>query len=227
MISFISGSRRTAVDIRKAILKKGIFTHHSGFPSLENAHGIRDYVRALRPFPEIAVIDASEGLDFAEKACLEYKRLSPDVKCIVLIDKSKCTESRFKYVSLSDREIVYISLEHLSEELSDILAEYGRAPVRKYVYLDLGKTRRDANLMKMSLDVTEAEYRILLYLCNHTEKFETDKNILYHCFAESYRMVESNVRAHISSVNRKAKAICGRKLILRVREKGYILNKYM
>jgi DNA-binding response OmpR family regulator len=40
-------------------------------------------------------------------------------------------------------------------------------------------------------------------------------------------MTETNVRTHVSSINKKAKAISGRKLILAERNKGYILNEYM
>ena len=209
------------------LLKSYIFVYHSSFPDLENVRGIRNYINELGVIPNIAIIDATEDCDFGEKACVELKKRFPFVKCIALIDRYIHPKIRFRYLKSSDFEIDTFPSSFFTVALTDLLTELGYTLTRNFGHLDLGRSPKDASLLSYPFHLTSAEYRILLYLCSKGEEAVTAEMLLSFCFAESYRMSITNVRAHISSINKKSIALGGRKLILSVHGEGYRLNKYM
>ncbi|MBQ8207787.1 MAG: winged helix-turn-helix transcriptional regulator [Clostridia bacterium] len=227
MLCFISIDRGNTIRLRQMMLEKEIFAYHRKFPDFENAHGIRDFLEGLPALPAIAIIDSMAYSDFGESVCREIKKMYPEVKCIVLFDRRKFSFEKYKFYPSSDFEIDGSMNDEPILSLSTILSEIGYGTTRNYKHLRLGNDRHSALYLGYPLELSPAEYRILLYLCGCGDKTVSVDNILGSCFAESYRMVETNIRSHISDINRKAKALGGRRLILSVRGEGYRLNRYM
>lgn len=227
MICFASPNRPRAVVLRKMLLESEIFSFHASFPNLENSHGIRDFINALPFKPTIAIIDATESCIFGEEMCQGLKTAFGEIICIALLDKSKQKTIRFKYLTSSDFEIDTFPSSDLSVALLKILTEIGYSLWRSYKFLELGNSNLEAHLLGYPLKLTLSEYRILLYMCQSADETFSPKILLGSCFVESYRMTETNIRTHISSINKKALALCGRRLILSERGKGYRLNEYM
>ncbi len=227
MIVFISHEPSRSVVLRKMLLDGDIFAYHRGFPDLLNSHGLIDFIKALPSPPAVAIIDSSLDCNFGEKACKLLKQEYPKVKCIAITDKEMHKKVRYKYLISSDFETDAFPSSYFVDVIKEILSKCGYCLKRSYMHLKLGDSSNKATLLGYPLNLTRAEYRILLFLCQSTDKRLDEETILCFCFAESYRMTETNVRAHISSINRKAKALSGRKLIICHRNAGYQINPYM
>lgn len=227
MVFFISSDRKSSVSLRRLMLDGEIFAYQRKFPDIENAHGIKDFLRALPYPPAVALIDATTDAEFGEKTCSLLQTEYPEAMRVVLYDRECFKFERFKFFPSSHREIDISLAGEPVRSVSEILDEPGQSKMRSFCHLDLGKDRHSAFYLELPLHLSPAEYRILLFLCGQGDLTVSPDIILGHCFAESYRMVETNVRAHISSINRKAERIGGRKIILSVRDKGYRLNKFM
>ena len=227
MIVFISPDRTRSSVIRNMLLSEDIFAFSNSFPSTNSFNGVEAFIKNLRIIPEIVIVDATESMDFGEEACLHITNIYPNVKCIALLSKTSASTSRFKYLKNSHYEIDTFPSSDLAVALRALLTRLGYSIKRHFAELDLGDDNKSASLLSYPLHLTHSEYRILLFLCNHTERIFSAEDILAFCFAESYRMKLTNVRSHISSINKKAKALSGRKLILCTRKTGYQLNHYM
>lgn len=227
MICFISIDRKNTVNLRKIMLKNGILSYHKGFPNIENAHGIRDYCVSLPEKPTVAIVDTMCSADFGENVCLGLKEIYPDVKTIVIYDRSNYHFEKYKFSPSSDYEINGNLAGEPIYSLLELLQKLTPSTETKYRHLNLGKDRKTAIFLGYPMKLTPAEYRILLFLCSRPTETVSAETILGFCFAESYRMTETNVRSHISDINKKSKTLGGRKLILSVRVKGYKLNEYM
>lgn len=227
MICFISSDRKSAVRLRKLMLESEIFAYHRKFPNLENAHGIEDFLKTLPMNTSVALIDSTTECDFGESVCKVLQRITPKVLRIVIYDRSKFKFEKFKFFPTSNMEIDVCLNGEPVYSISKILCELGRYVNREYRHLKLGQNRHSSRYLNLPLHISPAEYRILLFLCSQGEKTVSVDSILGHCFAESYRMVDTNIRSHISSINQKARLIGGRRLILAVRGEGYRLNKFM
>lgn len=227
MICFVSQSRKSSIRIRKTLLKNDILSYQSGFPCLENPRGISEHIRSLPPYFYVALIDATEDAVFGERACKVIKEILPHILTVVLYDKSLFDTEKFKYFAMADHETDMSGNDEPSFSLSALLTSLGYMPKYEYKHLKLVKEDQSAIYLGMKMTLTEAEYRILLYMCTKAEQISTPEDILSFCFAESYRMVSSNIKHHISHINKKAKAIGGRKLILSERGKGYKINDLM
>lgn len=175
----------------------------------------------------VALIDAAENKDFGDQTCKVIKEISPDIVSVVLYDKSIFSTEKFKYFAMADHEIDISRDDEPSFSLSELLTSLGYMPRYEYGHLKLIKNDRSAVYLGLKMQLTDAEYRILLYMCSNSERTLSSEEILAFCFAESYRMVDSNVKHHISHINKKSKALGGRNLIISIREKGYKLNDHM
>lgn len=227
MLCFFSVSRPLTVFIKEELLKNDIFAYQSSFPDLESAHGIRDHIASLPEPPTVAIIDAVEDLGFGENMCVALRSKFPGVRCISIIDISRQPMTRFKYLASSDAEIDISSISDVRYLLYESEKVETSPPVREYRHLSLEGDKYSASLLGYKLPLTKTEYRILLFLCQNTDEAISENIILGYCFSESYRMTETNVRTHVSSINKKAGLISGRRLILSHRGKGYILNEFM
>ncbi len=227
MICFISSSRKSSIAIRKILLNEDIFTYQNSFPSLENTHGTELFVRSL-PFGfSVALIDSTLDENFGNSVCKYIKQIRPEITTVVLYDKSRYMTQKFKYFNMADYDIDMSRGDEPSFSLASLLSSLGYKPKYENVHLKLIKDSRSAIYLGLKMNLTESEYRILLYMCSNDGKIFSPEDILAFCFAESYRMVSTNVKYHISHINRKSKALGGRKLILSVRGKGYRLNDIM
>ncbi len=227
MICFISPSRKSSVKIRKALLKNDIFSYQSSFPSLENARGTADHINGLPSCFSIGLIDATEDEKFGGFACKTIKQIRPEMTSIVLYDKRIFGTEKFRYFAMADHETDMSRDDEPSFSLSDLLTSLGYMPRYEYGHLKLIQDGHYAIYLGLKMNLTEAEYRILLYMCSNAERIFSPEEILAFCFAESYRMVSTNIKHHISHINKKSKALGGRRLILSIRGKGYRINELM
>ncbi len=227
MICFISPSRKNSIKIRKTLFREDILSYQSRFPSLENTHGIADLINALPLWSSVALIDATSDGDFGNSVCKAIKEIRPKMILIVLYDKSFFGTEKFKYFSRADYEIDMSRDDEPSFSLAPLLASLGYLPEYEYGHLKLIKSNHSAIYLGLKMKLTQSEYRILLYMCTNGEKIFPPEEILAYCFAESYRMVSTNVKYHISHINKKSKALGDRKIILSVRGKGYKINDHM
>ena len=227
MICFVSQSRKSSIEIRKELLKNDIFSYQKSFPNIANAHGLADFIKDLPSRFSVALIDATSDEKFGKSVCKVIKEILPHITTVVLYDKSLFDAEKFKYFAMSDHETDISREDEPSFSLSALLTYLGYMTKYEYRHLRLTKEDHSAVYLGMKMALTEAEYRILLYMCTEAEGISTSEDILSFCFAESYRMVSTNVKHHISHINKKAKALGGRKLILSVRGKGYKINDLM
>lgn len=227
MICFISSSRDSSIAIRKRLLKTDIFSYQRCFPNLENLHGVEDFVNDI-PFEfSIALIDSVSDGNFGDLICEELRELKPNMTLIVLFDKSLHKTERFKYYEKADYEIDMDRGDEPAFSLSPLLGSLGYVPEYGCRHLKLIKDTHSAIYLGMKMPLTESEYRILLFICTNADRVISPEELLAFCFSESYRMVISNVKHHISHINEKSKALGGRKLILSVRGKGYKINDFI
>ncbi len=227
MICFISPSRESSIAIRKVFLKDDIFSYQNSFPSLENAHGIEDCIKGIPSDLSVALIDSVSNENFAKSACIAIKEIHPGMTVIVLYDKGCHKSEKFRYYDMADHEIDMSRGDEPSFSLSSLLLSLGYMPRYEYRHLKLIKDDHSAIYLGLKMKLTEAEYRILLYMCTNAEKILSSERILSFCFAGSYRLVRSNIKHHVSHINKKSKALGGRNLILTVRGKGYMINELM
>ena len=227
VILFLSANRQNSIRIRRTLIKSGIMSYQRGFPVLENAHGMTSFLISLPEKPTIALIDSSSPPSFGVYASDAVKAIYPDAVCIVLYDRREHKSERFRYYPNADYEIDISRDDEPNFSLLPLITSLGYSLKYSFKHLKLGDDRASCLFLGYPIKLTETEYRILLYMCSCDRKVISAEEILAYCFAESYRMSITNVRSHISSINRKAKSLGGRKLILSVREKGYMLNEYM
>lgn len=227
MICFISSSRDSSIEIRKRLLKADIFSYQRSFPDLENAHGIKNFINELPPELSFALVDSVSDGNFGNLVCRELKEIKPNMTLIVLFDRSFHKTEKFKYYEMADYEIDISQGDEPAFSLSPLLESLGYMPEYEYRHLKLIKAKHSAIYLGMKMPLTESEYRILLFICTNADSVISPEELLAFCFAESYRMVISNVKHHISHINKKSKALGGRKLILTIREKGYKINDFM
>ncbi len=222
-----SSDRRRESSFRELLIKNGIFACSGKYSAEYYPHGISDWIKYLITEPDIVIIDSAPDTELAEKYCAELKRKFRNIRCISVVDRDIAKCPKGKYVKGSDFETFLHPTEYFGVHIKPILMRYGYIPVYSFGALKLGGTRREAYLLNSPLALSESEYRILMFLAMHTDVPLTEDMILSFCFAESYRMVTSNVRVHISNINRKARAIGGRRLVSFVHNKGYMLNENM
>lgn len=227
MIYFVSQSRKNSIAIRKVLLKADVFTYQKSFPNLYNTHGLADLINGLPSYLSVALIDSTDDTNFGTYACKVIKELRPETSSIVLYDKRNHEKQKYKYYDMADYEIDMSRGDEPSYSLKGILTSLGYTPKYEYGHLKLIKENHSAIYLGLKMNLTEAEYRILLYMCTKGEKILASEEILSFCFAESYRMVNTNVKHHISHINQKSKALGGRKIILSARGKGYKINDFM
>lgn len=99
----------------------------------------------------------------------------------------------------------------------------GQAPIGEYrtgaLRAEVG--RREVTLGGVPLGLTKTESGILRYLICMDPTAVRARDVLSHAFKSARMPTEAGVRTHISAINRKAQAVCGRPLI--ASEGGYRL----
>ena len=94
----------------------------------------------------------------------------------------------------------------------------------RYGHLYIDEELKKAILLGYPLSLTKTEYQILLAIMKCNGKPVTASKISELCELE---LTNQNVSFHISSINRKAKAIGNRLLIKNLVKIGYFLNEEM
>ena len=210
--------------IKTELLRKNILVFTPDF-NIPDKRG--NYTFDIPISPELFIVDARKDLRFAEQVCIRIKSLFPFSRAIILIDKDKFKGERFRHLDFSNYEIKTDDDYKISEDVERIFRSLDITYKTEIGKLSIGLSDRTAFLHGIPIKLTPAELRVLLFLCNAEKDYAGEKLILSCCFAESYRMVPSNVRAHISEINKKSQELFSRKLILCDKNKGYYINQYM
>lgn len=226
MICFFSADRDQSVKLRKKLLCCGVFSYQKDFVEIEGRFDITGWYDYMFPErPKVAIVDAVSTPSCGDSICKNLKESFPGIFCIVIYRREDMLFEKYRYFRRADTEF---REDEASEKIAELLLSLGYCRESNGCrFLELGKDRKNCFYLGLPIGFTSAEYRILKFLCMNDGKIIAANYILHHCFADSYRMNESNVRVHISSINKKARAVGGRKLILCEREKGYKLNEFM
>ncbi len=91
-------------------------------------------------------------------------------------------------------------------------------------YLHLGADKDDVIYLNYKIKCTKTEYTILKVFVTSRSKYLTPLEIIE---ISGLNISQENVIYHISSINSKAFAIGGRKLVKNQAKKGYFLNEEM
>lgn len=224
MLCLFTSKPFEAAPIKSELLANGflVYTPNFNIPDLRG-----NYTFSLPVTPSIFVVDAIEDLRFAEKLTGTLKEAFPSSRAVLLIDREQFQSERFRHLPFSDFEIKTDRNYRIADEMKRIFRSLDIEYNTRIRKLSIDLQSRTAYLHGAAIKLTPAEMRILLLLCN-TEKEHADESlILSCCFAESYRMVVSNVRAHVSGINKKSQKLFSRKLILCDKNEGYYINPYM
>ncbi len=226
MIALITDSVFDAVDLKAKLIDSDIFVYSMKHSRLSSERSVLSAVEDPGAEAELFTVHSSKGdLSETDKCLAILKRNFPEVICIASVLKAPKI-SMYKYLENSDRELLYSGLDDLADRLIELAADSLPKLQRKHSFLELSSPG-EAYFLGFPFRLTKAEYRILLFLCQRTNSPSSARLLLGCCFPEGYRMTETNIRSHISSINRKAIFLGGRKLILNERGKGYMLNKFM
>ncbi|MEE0967967.1 MAG: helix-turn-helix domain-containing protein [Clostridia bacterium] len=227
MICLITPEPYRAVPIKKLLCEGGIFAYNLGLYNFKSKRSFPAYIKDLNFEPNILVADARDDISFAETSCKIFKEAFPNIKCISIVDKSKHSHVKFKYIENSDFEIDIAPSDNVFRKMRNILSRCSFDLPNIYKHLDMSGGHLNVKLFGYTFRLTATEYRVLLFFCQNPETVFTSKTLLGFCFPEGYRMTVTNVRTHISNINKKSIDLGGRCLIKNIKGVGYILNTYM
>ena len=226
MICFFSADREQSVSLRKKLLSVDVFSYQKDFAEIEGYSDITGWYDYMFPErPRVAIVDGVSNPFCVDGICKNLKDSFPGIFCIVIYRRENMLFEKYRYFRRADYEF---EENEAPKKIEKLLLELGYCQKTEGCgFLELGKDRKSCFYLGLPIQFTQSEYRILKFLCMNDGRLIGANYILHHCFADSYRMNESNVRIHISSINKKSKAVSGRNLIICQREKGYRLNEFM
>lgn len=228
MLYYISCGTENTLSIKRSLLDSDILAYQIDTHLERCINEAHLHLDNLPEIPSIMIVDATENEEMGESICKNIKNKHPQSKCIAIIKNRDFSESRFRYLKHADFEVYYNSPKDIGKDVERYLKRLGYNPVKEFMRLDLKNGRKAATLLNYPINLTPAEYHILLYLTSSGEAPVNEDFLLKSCFCESYRMLVENVRVHISNINKKAKFLGGRPLICRSASKNeYFLNPYM
>jgi hypothetical protein len=114
-----------------------------------------------------------------------------------------------------------------SPELLSLLKRYGeeRGEINHRSLLHISTTGK-AHYLGYRLELTKTEASILYHLVNNFGRDVEVDELLLVCLGDAHRK-QSNIARHVSNINRKAREIGDRSIIISVKPKTYRLREYI
>ena len=136
------------------------------------------------------------------------------------------SEERSFYADIFDAIFTRNSLTpHLASKIIDFANENSRAKIGDYrlAGFDASSQRVGVSYFDKKIDLTKTEAMILRYLMRVYPIPQNADKITKYCFKPSREPESSSIKTHISVMNKKLDAAIGRKMIVHVPEKGYLI----
>ncbi len=188
------------------------------FAYLRNEDNFEDILNAPIP-PRSIIINQFEELDSMKRLCSEIKVTYPDISVGIILNESQTKKSLFRYVPEVNEELIY---PFSDRDFICFLKKLHNVSIPS-ISSSLVCTPNKSYLLGYDMKLSPSENRILLFLSAFDGKKITAEAICGGCL-NSGSGVEA-VRVLINRINKKAKNISSRSLILRSHEKGYYINK--
>ena len=168
--------------------------------------------------PRTIIICECGNAERSDRICEKVKELFPLASIGVVLNESYVKTSLFKYVKNADLELISpFSVEKLTDFLKKLNAD---SNIDRFSPT-LTCSPKASALLGYDLDLSQSENRILTFLVAFSEHVCSADLIKEACLLSS----ASSVRVIIERINKKAKDISGRPLILSHYGKGYSINQ--
>lgn len=220
MLISISDKLDSLKALDKIYSSFGIFSY---FASSENYDNFVDNNTNLIDF---AIIGEDISEENAIKICRYIKSKNPSVKIAILIKKLLYDRAHFPHLKEAD---FYIPFPFSDEEALPFfkLIFKNRNTHFDEKILKITPDRKESLLLGYKLSLTKNEHKILNLLSKYPQKSFSQDEILFLAFPFDERFSKNQIAVHICNVNKKARMISGRKLILNPHKKGYIINSQL
>lgn len=171
------------------------------------------------------LIDYTSNRTAAKEICLKLKSRFPNAKIAALASKNGLAYERFTYAPGADIELI---LPVTRDRLAAFVYDHYYKQVQPTLFSDprlyISHNRNDSRLLGYMLELTSSEHRILLLLASFPNCIFSTDEICKLCFGGAKA---SSIKVHVCNINKKAKALSGRKLINSYRPQSYSLNRNM
>jgi two-component system alkaline phosphatase synthesis response regulator PhoP len=171
-----------------------------------------------------AIVDATEGLDWAFAVARDLKRrLAPAPPVIVLVERHQVDELALRESLLDDFAVSPFDAHELTMRLRHLLVRFGRGDARtviRYGPLVLEPDTYQASLNGEPLDLTYMEYELLKFLASHPGKVFSRETLLSRVWGYEYYGGARTVDVHIRRLRAKL-GDAHEDLIHTVRSVGY------
>ena len=175
--------------------------------------------RALHCGAKAAIVHSGKDRSIAEKSTLALSKSDFKGKPIIAI-LTRNTSLPAKYIEL-EGSTDQIKLPCSDTEIEELVRERCEL-VFSFKYLTLGGSKRKAELLGYDLRLSEKEYYLLRLIIHEKGNPVLRRQLSYWM----HGMTNNCMSVHVSSINKKAYEISGRKLVL-FGEDSYYLNPYM
>lgn len=168
--------------------------------------------------PKAIVIDEQKDIEFTKKLCSEVKVKYPELPVGVILNKDQTELALFRYVPASDAEIFS---PFSDSDLVCFLKKLYNMSISS-VSPHLICSVKASYLLGYDMKLSPSENRILVFLSVFSNLKITADAICDGCL-NSTSGIET-ARVLINRINKKAKNISGRPIILNSYENGYYIN---
>lgn len=180
------------------------------FRAFDNIEDLPIAVRAV-------VINECGNAEISSKLCEDIRKDFPNASLGVILNEAHAQNSLFRHVKNADFELISPFSE---EKFAKFLKDLGIDNNIDRFSPTLTCSAKAAALMGYDLDLSQSEYRLLTFLIAFDNHICPSELIQEVCFVGT-----SSVRVLIDRINKKAKNISGRPLILSHYGKGYSINQ--
>ena len=217
MYLIISSNKNEAEGIFK-IIKNAAEPIFAYFRSEKSFESLLEYDHPLSP--KAIIINNVGNADISSRLCEYIKATYPSIPIGIILTISSKDPQLFKYLPNSDQELI---LPVSEASLLPFLKRLRKTEAHAYSSHVLSLSAHSSSLLGYDLHLSPSENIILLFLSTFNTSTIPADIIKDACFL-SESGSSTSIRVLIDRINKKAKDISGRPIILSRYGQGYYLN---